>query len=236
MASSSAPYAAGGSEVSFNPYTMPPWQPNQEYRPPTYYLSSDGSTPQSSVPPVPGPGAPAFPLPAATPPYQDISGGMHGGTRPLNVRKESSVTFSNAAAANSDWNSSRVLRESPSVTEVSGGREGSDVATLQNSSSRRVLKGRRGMSIDNRSMYSVSSAVTSVADVQTAYVNMLMALDHIHWLYDVFAYAFCWLLLAGFIVMPQTLTKTIPDLVDKVNISDEELKNALKLVVSHVGL
>jgi hypothetical protein len=85
-------------------------------------------------------------------------------------------------------------------------------------------------------MYSVSSAVTSVADVQTAYVNMLMALDHIHWLYDVFAYAFCWLLLAGFIVMPQTLTKTLPDIIDKVDISDEELKNALKLVVTHVGL
>ena len=78
------------------------------------------------------------------------------------------------------------------------------------------------------------SAMT-VAEAQTPYVNMLLALDHIPTINDMLAFSFCWLLLAGFLVLPGTIRKTIPDLV-KDNVQAENLKKALNLVIEHVPL
>ncbi|TEB18972.1 hypothetical protein FA13DRAFT_1744854 [Coprinellus micaceus] len=64
---------------------------------------------------------------------------------------------------------------------------------------------------------------------QTRYVNMLLALDHIHPISDMLAFSSCWLLLAGFVVLLGTIKKTIPDLV-KDNVQDENLQKALNLV------
>ncbi|TEB30818.1 hypothetical protein FA13DRAFT_1595181, partial [Coprinellus micaceus] len=75
----------------------------------------------------------------------------------------------------------------------------------------------------------------TVAEAQTRYVNMLLALDHIPPINDMLAFSSCWLLLAGFVVLPGTIKKTIPDLV-KDNVQDENLQKALNLVIEHVPL
>ncbi|TEB28931.1 hypothetical protein FA13DRAFT_1735058, partial [Coprinellus micaceus] len=231
MASASSPAsdAAGGPDIPFNPYTLP--QTDDEVRPPAYVPSGEPGPALGAVESLPTPDALPTPAPAPQPP--DPSEGLDGGyTRPPNVRKESSVTFFNAGAGGNDWGSSRVLRESPSVTEGLGWSEGSDIATLPATNSPRVLRGRQGAPGDSRSMYSVSSsAVTTVADAQTPYVNMLMALDRIHWVNEAFSIAFCWLLLAGFVVMPQALAKTIPEFVES---SAENLADGWKMIAIEI--
>ncbi|KAJ3540600.1 hypothetical protein NMY22_g4225 [Coprinellus aureogranulatus] len=110
-----------------------------------------------------------------------------------------------------------------------------DAATDTERPSRPGMSNRRStFDNDRRSMFSTASGVTA-ADTQTKYVNMLLALDHIHPINNMLAFVFCWLLLAGFAVLPGTLRKTIPSFIqDQVN--DEQVKEALSLLVQHVPL
>jgi hypothetical protein len=189
----------------------------------------DGSN--AAIPVAPNPDGPA-PITLQSP-----SETTNTGTRPLNIRSPPSIAFSNIGSAND--RESRPIPE-PVVESAQGSeRSPADRDDVVNEgvnheerTPRRMLGG-RGTS-ENRSMYSTSSAMT-VAEAQTRYVNMLLALDHIHPINDMLAFSSCWLLLAGFVVLPGTIKKTIPDLV-KDNVQDENLQKALNLVIEHVPL
>ncbi|KAJ3549107.1 hypothetical protein NMY22_g995 [Coprinellus aureogranulatus] len=159
-------------------------------------------------------------------PNADVSG-----TRPLNIRSKSSIAFSNTAAA--DDRDSKGPFPEPVVEESEDPID--DAATETERPSRPGMLNRRStFDNDRRSMFSTASGVTA-ADTQTRYVNMLLALDHIHPINNMLAFVFCWLLLAGFAVLPGTLRKTIPSFIqDQVN--DEQVKEALSLLVQHVPL
>lgn len=152
----------------------------------------------------------------------------NGSTRPLAVRnKSSNIIFTDAGAGAKD-------RDTQTFTEpvAEGGQPPADDGVAQ-APRPRPLPSKRS-TFDTRSMFSTTSAMT-VAEAQTKYVNMLLALDHIHTINDMLAFAFCWLLLAGFVVLPGTLRKTIPEFVEE-KIEDEQLRKAINLVIEHVPL
>lgn len=155
-----------------------------------------------------------------------------GGARPLAVRsKSSNIIFTDAGAGAKD-------RDTQAFTEsvAEGGQSPADDSTTQAPRPRPMPTKRS--TYDTRSVFSTTpSAMTamSVAEAQTKYVNMLLALDHIHTINDMLAFAFCWLLLAGFVVLPGTLRKTIPEFVEE-KIEDEQLRKAINLVIEHVPL
>lgn len=72
----------------------------------------------------------------------------------------------------------------------------------------------------------------SQSQMDTKYVNMLLALDSIPRLHNIFASFFTWILLAGFVLFPGTFT-SLQDA--QADVSNEVGKRVLK-VVAHVPL
>ena len=172
--------------------------------------------------------APANPDGLAPRTAQGPSEVLHTNTRPRNIgRKESSVAFSKAGGVSDRDRESRVGPEPVVEGGEDGGEEDDDGAAVNHEErAPRPMLGRKGTS-DNPSMLTTSSAVTVS---ETPYVDMLLALDRIGPIHNLLAFAFCWLLLAGFVVLPGTMQKTLPQKADLTN--NKTVRAVIKWVVA----
>ncbi|KAG4416753.1 hypothetical protein IFR04_010082 [Cadophora malorum] len=71
--------------------------------------------------------------------------------------------------------------------------------------------------------------------VQTRYMNMLLAMDTIPRMHNIFAAFFTWILLAGFVVLPGTFT-SLQTLEDKPEVSSSETASAILKTVKNIPL
>jgi hypothetical protein len=70
-----------------------------------------------------------------------------------------------------------------------------------------------------------------VSQLDTQYVNMLLALDDIPSLHNIFAGFFNWILLAGFILFPGTFTS-----LQNLNVTNGQIEHKLLHAVTHLPL
>jgi hypothetical protein len=80
-------------------------------------------------------------------------------------------------------------------------------------------------------------ALTRTPSVQTRYMNMLLAVDQIPRLHNIFASFFTWILLAGYIVFPATFTSIQKaEGVSSNNHTENAIKDAILKTVKNVPL